>query len=188
MRKRVEKRYWWLIKLVTQNGFTTGAEIGCAAGATTGRLLRFCPALKLLYAVDKWEHIPEGSEAGEMGAVYGTSGCENWDPVRGLNRFHKVTDRYKDRLVILRGDSAGMASEVPDESLDFVFIDADHRYAAVLRDLVAWIPKVRPGGMITGHDIHLPGVLKAVSETLPGYAKAGVDHVWFIQNFKRVKS
>jgi cephalosporin hydroxylase len=41
---------------------------------------------------------------------------------------------------------------VPDRSLDFVYIDGNHGYEAVLDDLAAWSPKVRTGGFISGHD------------------------------------
>jgi len=174
---KVLKRYWWLIKLVSANGYTMGAEVGCANGATTYRLLKFCKELKL-YAIDKWEKVEGGAEAGEMGAIYGEPGCTAWDPVRGFAIFNRTTRRYANRLTILRGDSVMMADQVPDGSLDFVFIDADHRYHAVLKDMAAWVPKLKPEGILCGHDIHLPGVLKAVSEKVPNYIDTGSDHVW----------
>jgi SAM-dependent methyltransferase len=54
-----------------------------------------------------------------------------------------------------------------DGSIDFVFLDGDHGYEAVLRDLCAWYPKVRPGGHLAGHDYdnpQFPGVRRAVDE------------------------
>lgn len=53
---------------------------------------------------------------------------------------------------IVKADSADAASDFADESLDFVFIDADHQYDAVIRDLEAWWPKIKPNGRIGGHD------------------------------------
>jgi predicted O-methyltransferase YrrM len=44
------------------------------------------------------------------------------------------------------------SNEFKDESLDVVFIDADHSYAAVKADLEAWYPKLKPGGLMAGHD------------------------------------
>ncbi len=58
------------------------------------------------------------------------------------------------------------AKQFPDASLDMVFIDADHSYEPVARDIDAWVPKVKPGGILAGHD-HcdmFPGVIKAVAE------------------------
>lgn len=54
-----------------------------------------------------------------------------------------------------------------DQSLDWVYIDADHHYEPVCRDIDAWLPKVKPGGVIAGHDYSdYPGfgVIRAVSE------------------------
>jgi predicted O-methyltransferase YrrM len=65
------------------------------------------------------------------------------------------------------GDSAQSAAQFPDNSLDFVFIDASHDYDSVKRDIKAWLPKVRkPNGIIAGHDYCevWPGVIKAVHE------------------------
>ena len=54
-----------------------------------------------------------------------------------------------------------------DASLDFCFIDANHEYGAVAADIDAWRPKVKPGGIIAGHDYcEWPGfgVIQAVTE------------------------
>lgn len=51
-----------------------------------------------------------------------------------------------------------------DASLDFVFIDANHSYEAVINDIRAWWPKIRPGGLLAGHDYSWTGVARAVHE------------------------
>jgi hypothetical protein len=59
------------------------------------------------------------------------------------------------------------ASElIKNESLDFVYIDADHEYKSVKSDYDAWRDKIRKGGIISGHDysIQFPGVMKFVDE------------------------
>jgi len=54
-----------------------------------------------------------------------------------------------------------------DASLDFVFIDAGHTYENASADIRAWLPKVKPGGFIAGHDYgSAPGVNRAVNELL----------------------
>jgi predicted O-methyltransferase YrrM len=61
-------------------------------------------------------------------------------------------------------DSADAADLFPDGSVDFVFIDAAHDYHNVRTDLQTWWPKVRPGGLLAGHDYteNHPEVLQAV--------------------------
>ena len=64
-------------------------------------------------------------------------------------------------------DSGEASTRYENASLDFVFIDADHSYEAVKRDIAAWLPKVKSGGVIAGHDYcHWPGfgVIEAVTE------------------------
>jgi hypothetical protein len=53
---------------------------------------------------------------------------------------------------MIRDYSVKAAEQVPDGSLDWVFIDANHSYRSVLEDLDAWAPKVKSGGLISGHD------------------------------------
>lgn len=173
------KRWDWLTRMIRRNGFTVGAEVGVANGKNMRHLLEYNPRLRM-YAVDKWEKVEGGGEAGDPTSC--SPGCTSWDPVEGWNRFKLVTRQYKNRLTVLRGDSIEMAQHVEDESLDFVFIDADHRYEGVYRDIVAWAPKVKPRGVICGHDMgypRFPGVNKAVSELIPNYRDAGIDYVWW---------
>lgn len=51
-----------------------------------------------------------------------------------------------------------------DNSLDFVFIDASHKYADVLDDIKHWYPKIKNGGVIAGHDYYMTDVKTAVDE------------------------
>lgn len=84
----------------------------------------------------------------------------------------------EDRFQILEGDSALMASQVPDGSLAFCYIDAAHDYESVKRDIAAWLPKVKPGGMIAGHDADWDPVLQAVLEFFPKAIVKGA--VWIV--------
>ncbi|HAB16156.1 MAG TPA: class I SAM-dependent methyltransferase [Verrucomicrobiota bacterium] len=61
-------------------------------------------------------------------------------------------------------DSVALSRQYQDANLDFVFIDGDHRYAAVRADIEAWLPKVKPGGWIGGHDYDRPDVERAARE------------------------
>ncbi len=122
-------------------GWTRGAEIGIGSGMLFHRLLCECPALFLI-GVDAF-----------------------YRPDRRL-LVSQIEDRFTSRCWVFDGDSREQAARVPDESLDFVFIDAGHSYAAVRADIDAWWPKVKRGGWFGGHDYHEhhPGVIQAVQE------------------------
>ena len=85
-------------------------------------------------------------------------------------------------LDAIAATSPECAANFGDESLDLVFIDGDHRYGAVSADLDAWIPKVKPGGILAGHDYYaggssFPGVHRAVVEHFGDCFEPGTDFI-----------
>jgi len=90
------------------------------------------------------------------------------DSQRAMDRlFATVSDNLKafnSRATIKRGLSWEIADQIDDGSVDLVYIDGDHTYEAVLKDLNAWVPKIKKGGIVCGDDIGWPGVKKAVDE------------------------
>lgn len=81
----------------------------------------------------------------------------NIQSVAGMLKVHEMS-------------SLAAAALFANESLDFVFIDASHDYFSVRADILAWLPKVRTGGVLAGDDYGVfPGVDRAVKELLPGH-------------------
>ena len=80
---------------------------------------------------------------------------------------------FADRRIMLVTKSLQAAALIPPGSLDFVYIDANHRYESVKQDMEAWYPKVRTGGLFFGHDYngkrHDKGVKIAVNEFAAAY-------------------
>jgi predicted O-methyltransferase YrrM len=68
--------------------------------------------------------------------------------------FEANLDKHgvQNMVEVIEGDSAGSADLFRDRTVDFVFIDAEHTTEAVKRDVNAWLPKVKPGGTLAGHD------------------------------------
>lgn len=83
---------------------------------------------------------------------------------------------------LVEADSVQAATLYADQSVDFCYIDADHTEAAVARDIEAWLPKMRPGGILAGHDYDSPGVSAAVDRLLkPIYNITVSGRSWIIQ-------
>ena len=74
-------------------------------------------------------------------------------------------------VVPLKTTSIEAAKYFDDGILDFVFIDAEHTFEAVVSDIRAWLPKVKHGGCIAGHDYSWDGVKRAVEQELAGKYK-----------------
>jgi predicted O-methyltransferase YrrM len=91
----------------------------------------------------------------------------------------------KDYYTAVRLTSVEAAATYEDSSLDFVFIDADHSYESVREDIIAWWPKVKAGGIISGHDYHMgaPGVINASNE-LFGYVRV-TGSCWWVRKEMR---
>lgn len=95
------------------------------------------------------------------------------------NRIYKeVQELFKPeisqgKVEILRMDNREAAAQLPND-LDLVYIDANHTYEEVKKDMEAWYPKVRKGGILSGDDYHYyDGVVKAVDEFVNNHP--GID-------------
>lgn len=78
-----------------------------------------------------------------------------------LNKQTELDDFYQrmidlsktdPRVQVIREFSDVAAQQFEDNFFDFVYIDADHTKVAVEKDIMAWWPKVRSGGVLAGHD------------------------------------
>jgi hypothetical protein len=79
--------------------------------------------------------------------------------------LERITPYIKNGTVnFLRKPSVEAAKLFPDNYFDFVYIDGDHSYEAAKADIIAWYPKVKNGGILSGHDYPTPTVEKACIE------------------------
>lgn len=111
--------------------------------------------------VDNWIG---GSEGGAN-----VTACRSAVQASGRDLFGEFTDNLircgvGGYVNPIRSDSTEAANRYADGSLDFVFIDADHEESAVMRDLLAWWPKVKAGGILAGHDYHEIGPQNAANK------------------------
>jgi len=87
-------------------------------------------------------------------------------------------------ITIIQSDSAEAASQFEDLSVDGLYVDAAHEYEPVCRDLEAWIPKVKKGGILSGHDYQHEPVKQAVDEAMErnGWTLNTIGNVWIRDN------
>jgi hypothetical protein len=140
-----------------------GVEVGTFKGEYSKEILERWDGQ--LFMIDVWdelgdEYIDASNHKNFEGGVYG----ECMKNIRG----------FEDRAIMIRTKSDIASKFFENNSLDFVYIDANHSYEFVKQDLNLWYPKVKKGGWVMGHDY-----LKLDWSSRP-YAENGIDkHIWF---------
>ena len=129
-----------LAELFAQRRYKVGAEIGVADGRNSLMFLETIPDLHL-FCIDPWEPYKLNTRGG------------------GKNQQHGNYELAQERLLpygaqLLRGFSTDYVSSIHDGGLDFVYIDGNHDFDFVMTDLIQWAPKVREGGVVSGHDYY----------------------------------
>jgi len=120
------------------------AEIGVYDGATTKHYIETIKNNNgHLYALDWFEGNPTAT---------GIHGYNPNNKETAKNSFISNVEPYLDIITILDGKSEDLISHIPDNSLDICFIDADHRYSYIFKDIELCLSKVKPGGILCGHD------------------------------------
>jgi len=170
--KDMVKHRPWVVFLAKDLRARKVAEVGVFTGVLTMRLLKETKAD--VWAVDTWQGVP-----GDPLQCYMES-----KPGDTERRFRRRMREYagSPRLHVMKMDSVEAAARLLEEhgpTFDLVFIDADHSYEAVRADIQAWLPLVRRGGILCGHDYHWPGVRQAVEELLPIHHADPVN--WWVE-------
>ncbi len=164
-----------IVRWCRELDFRIGVEVGVAQGEFSKLLIVGNEQMKL-YGVDPWEPY-----AGYNDYVKQDSFNELWEEAQrrlvGFKRFELV-----------RKYSIDAVKDFEDNSIDFVYIDANHEEAYVYEDITEWTKKVKPGGIISGHDyvrLRTPRVEGVrypygVKEALHRYVKDNNIRPWFV--------
>lgn len=127
-----------LAALFAELGFKRGAEIGVERGLYSETICKANPGVQH-YAVDYWKRIHRYR-----------------DHVDGekLQRFYvEASERLEPYgVTVIRELSMNAVTRFDDGSLDYVYVDGAHDFQSVTNDIAEWSRKVRPGGIISGHD------------------------------------
>lgn len=145
-----------LIQLLPSNPVTV--ELGVAEGNFSFDICeQWNPSIH--YAVDNW-------------ATTGTAGDGAYEQKWHNENKRFATERLSrfEQVVIHQGITWDVAKLIQDESVDLVYIDAGHDYDSVTKDIKAWFPKVKVGGIMAFHDYYTRayGVKEAVEDFCRG--------------------
>jgi hypothetical protein len=116
-----------------------------------------------IYAIDHWKGSPEHIDPSSR--FYEPVLHNNEDGL--YNLFLENIKTIKDYITVIRDNSINASENFDIDFFDCVFIDAGHEYNDVIKDLIAWYPKIKKGGIICGHDYDDPnwtGVTQAVND------------------------
>ena len=163
-----------LAKFFAEVGLNYGAEIGVESGAYSEILCKFNPNLHLL-CVDAWQPYK-----GYMDYAYQQTLSTSYETAK------KVLSPYNN-VTFIRKFSMDAVKDVEDNSLDFVYIDGNHTLQYVINDICEWSKKVRPGGIVSGHDYHHFKKSRQfhVIEAVNAYTQAYYISPWFTTDIKK---
>lgn len=164
--------YLKMIAMIHEIEVKTIVEIGVFRGKNAEVLREEFPDAHL-YLVDPWGPIPD---------YLNSNSAVSEDPTIYEKAYRRVLSLFENdpQVTLIKKTSTEAAPLLPD-NLDLVFIDANHAYKAVKQEIATFYPKVRPGGILSGHNYgrkRLPGVQQAVQEAFQDNFLLGQDEVW----------
>jgi predicted O-methyltransferase YrrM len=169
----MEKQYLELLDATPEGG--TFVELGCYKGKSTSFIGVEIHKRKKdinFFAIDSFQGATNSTDANEIKAYEGIS------EIKESYTYNVAPIGNKIKTIVSLTDEAAQYFE--DGSVDVVFVDGGHSYEVVKADILAWLPKVKKGGIISGHDFNAwQGVNKAVTEIFGTPHKVEND-CWFI--------
>ena len=123
--------------------FTIGAELGVQSGLYSEQILRHWPSCTLFYLIDIWKP--------QENYFDGANVPQNLQDQAYDNTLRRLSP-FKNKTKVLRMLTTDAAKFIPDDSLDFIYIDARHDYCGVMEDLENYYPKLKLNGILAGHD------------------------------------
>lgn len=131
------------IEFIKFHNIHSMVEIGVFRGEFAERILRESESLKTYHMIDPWKNLEAWNKpANEDNETFERYYLETLDR----------TDFAVNIRNILRGKTTEVIGEIPDESIDFAYIDGDHTLKGITIDLVSVYPKIRDNGWIAGDD------------------------------------
>ena len=142
-------------------GFKTGCEVGVHAAKNALVIFQSIPGVKLYLVEPYADHECSIAKWGE----YNKNNVSSHANAR--KTAHEILKNYNTEWLEMFSEDA--ASKIENNSLDFVYIDAEHFYDFAMLDIILWTRKIKIGGIVSGHDYDYwepdkPKVARAVND------------------------
>jgi len=155
-----------------------GAEIGVFKGKNAYNILNNLN-IKKLYLIDPYENFQLEDLEKDKEHIYNYLELNTKDDIASFKKnmkslYNEARERlnwYKGKIEFIKLTSEKAVETFPDEYFDFVYIDGNHLYEYVIRDIELYYPKVKDGGVIGGHDFFSDRICNI------GVTKAVLDYV-----------
>lgn len=121
----------------------TVAEVGVWKGDFAEHILGSCSSVEKYYMIDPWASLPDWNKPANVSS-------EKFEHIYA-EAIAKVAFA-SEKVTVLRGKTKDVIPEIPDNSLDFVYVDGDHTLRGITIDLIKLFPKVKENGFIAGDD------------------------------------
>jgi predicted O-methyltransferase YrrM len=163
----------WLAAQAQQSSFI--AELGAWKGRSTAALVDHTPGI--VYTIDNWEGGIDPADV--LVQEIKARGAE---AVRDefCNKFAKDLESKKLRLVEMDTVAGVKYLQELGVRFDFIFIDGEHSYNRVRKDISGCLKMLAPKGLLSGHDFGFDGVYRAVTERFPQVQRP-VDSIWAVR-------
>jgi hypothetical protein len=147
--------------ILEYNKISNIVEIGSHLGESSSIFLGF-PQIKTIYCIDTWDNYQYENIFNE-----------------------RLRNHLDNRCIKLKSTSELASKSFENNSLDMVYIDGDHNYECVKKDIDIWYQKVKSGGILSGHDYHesWPGCKLAIDEFIANnhyIVTTFIDCSWYI--------
>ena len=151
----IKERSYFDIVCPLKNEELKVVEIGVFEGRNSKDMMKLLDINKL-YLIDPYTEIKNTREKKDN-----YMNNPNWNNIE--KKARKKMLRFGKKVVFIKKFSEDAVDDIPD-NMDYIYIDGSHDYRDVKLDIENYYKKVRVGGILAGHDIILPDVLKAVLE------------------------
>jgi hypothetical protein len=131
------------VKLLRAARVRSVLEVGVWKGDFAKQILQECESIERYYMIDPWANLPDWNKPLNVKSELFEG---------AYAEAIQKTAFASAKIVVLRGRTKEVIDSIPDESLDFAYIDGDHTLRGITIDLIKVLPKIKEGGFIGGDD------------------------------------